>query len=392
MSPWILPLFLVMPGVMIWLTVTHRELIEPEYLFVNNLLLLLWLCARLIRYAVRAKRGVRYDPALRGGRLAGRVDGVALAALCDGLEGAGYREGGPHGYREARDAGYWGIVIFHLSFAFVLAVGSYDYLTQFSASVMLGTGEPTPIMEKKRYIGFTQGMFFSLDPRYRLQLLEQERPRVSNQKGSAMVAMLDEDGRELTRGRLSPERNLEYGDIVISYNSFVYSIWLVIEKDDHIYLTDWAVMKWIPGAVEGYTMNGAVSNELSKMSADVWIDPATEDFVVSATLDGQPVVEKLHIDSSLPRLTAVESGFIVTVTGVGRWSDLQIKRKRHVAALKLGALIALAGLLVRAFVRPRRAWVVEDGQGADVYASRVSEVGEILGRVSDSARAMEARE
>lgn len=360
-SPWVFPVFLLVPLLVIILRTLRFPFPVTNILLANNLLLLLYLAVRLVVLLRKAARPLRYDEDSRRPR-----EGVAVPFAPDAarklLDVSGYRFNAAGTYGERRDAGFWGTVLVHAGLILLLGFGSYDNTHMFTGSFLLGVGEPLPLYEKSVYGFWSKGLLTSYsDIDMKLRVKERFLPSERYPQGATEIVLLDRHGRELQQGIVDPQRPMSQGHYNVCMTRFVYDAWVVVTTTGNLVVfTDWIKLLPRPDTSGAYTHYNDFTSRDGKFAWRAWFDQNNDRLRFQIDREGARIVDVVLGMGSEARKEA--GGFVSSLQGIGKWTEFRIIRKRHVPFLIAGGVIALIGLVIRLTFSSRRVWIEAEGE------------------------------
>lgn len=381
-TPWIFPLFLLIPLLVIVLRILRFPFPGTNLLLANNLLLLVYLVVRLAALLRRAAKPHRYGEESWQPR-----QGVTIPLTPDAarkvMEIGGYRFNGAETYGEKRDVGFWGTVLVHVGLIILLGFGSYDNTHLFTGSFLHGVGKPVPLYDKNTYGFWSKGLLTSYsDIDMKLRVKERFLPSSRYPQGAAEVILLDRDDRELQHGIVDPQRPMSQGRYNICMTRFVYDAWVVVTSTGNLVVfTDWVKLLPRPDTSGTYTHYNDFTSRDGKLAWRAWFDQNSDRMRFQIDKDGRRIVDVvLGMGSEARKETG---GFVASLQGIGKWTEFRIIRKRHVPVLIAGGVIALAGLLIRLAFRPRRVWIDVEGTSSVIRSTDGSLLKAVASRGTD---------
>lgn len=371
-SPLLALVFLVVPLMAVGQRLFGLPLpLSFDALLVNNALFLLWLGARLVSvYLWRARRAVRYGP-----RKLLKAKGDAVPAergpVRERLEGEGYVFDQSGAYAEKKDWGYWGALVAHAGLVLTLAFGTYDNLTHFSGTILLGVGQPVPLYLENSYAEFAKGPLAKteeLDVKF--QIKKQHLPSGEWPRGATEAALLSKEGDELRAVTISPGNPISIGgDTKIHMAGIVFDVWVVVQRarDNLILYTGWTRLHPLEEKMEEYTYYGAINEwRFSKVEGELWYDPYNVKLKFQAKKEGKEISDVvLGLGAEAEK---EHEGYRIKFNGIGKWSEIHVARERHKGMLVAGGVIAVLGLLTRISFGQKRVWL-EDRDGGTLVRS-----------------------
>jgi hypothetical protein len=350
-SPVPVVLFLLLPALelVFWLLEIPR--LNPDDLAANNVIFGAYMAIRLVYYLIRLNVDVRY------GRDARRFRGSEVATPSGGpevreaLEKDGYVFDESGTYAEKKDLGYWGAIALCAGLAVVLAFWAYDDLRRLSGSMLYAKGTIN-MWSRGAYRSLDEGRYSDIDRMGKLRIVTRIFPSDEWPRGAIEIALLDREGNELERGLVGPGRPIRHGDIEVRVPRQIYDAWVVVQTVENlIVLNKWVRLEPMDESMDGYTHYGEISG---KYTVNAWLSPGKKTDRLKVQVRDKD--EKL-VDLVLTRPGGhikVAGGYRTKLEGLGKWIDFRIERKRHVAAIIMGAVLALAGAVLRLTRRPMR--------------------------------------
>lgn len=364
-SPWFSLVFLIFPLALLAQRLLGQPLMEPRIVLFN---VILFLCYLLFLISVRflnRKNVLKYG---RAKPLLSRTVHSLLPAsgIRTELRSQGYVLCEEGTYGEAPDRGYnWGTV-FLAGVILTLGTGSFDNLRQLSGTLHLSIGEPIKLYQGNSYVGLATGPFAGLeDLPFQLQIRKQYQPSEQWRDGAAEVAILDRDGKELVQGPIAPDKPLLFDAFRVFTTGFVYEPWVVIiTADDHLVYGGWIKLRHDKSAGSPYRFSNVFSDAAMNVSGRGWYDPDNDRLKLEAWKDEKQIVDVVLGMGAEHRKKS--PGYVTTLLGVGKWTEIHFVRKRHPVVLLFGAAMTLVGGIFRLLYRPKRVWIEERGEGWSV--------------------------
>jgi hypothetical protein len=362
-SPYLLLAFLIVPAVTV---VSHlQHLPYPKnMLILNNVCLLLVVMLRCGWYLSRLGATLRYGSDTARPRSVSELN-LSAATLRNKLTGAGYRFDAGGGYGEKRDFGYLGTAILYGGLAFALLFGTWDNLRQFSSAVVTGVGAPIPLSRSQI---FMKGPLVFTEKMPQLQVRRQILPDQKWPNGASDIALLSDEGKVLASGITAPGKPLHYGGLDYEMTRFIFDTTVSIAQGRGVGVGGEIRLKPLPVKQGEYGFYGAVPNiEASGIHGDAWYNPTKQVLKLSLTLNGKPFFDDYL--QTLTRTSVTHGDFTVRFEKLGQWSDIRVGKSRHLTLMKIGGVIALAGLLLRLLLQPQRIWLEESDEGCRAWAT-----------------------
>ncbi len=108
-----------------------------------------------------------------------------------------------------------------------------------------------------------------------------------------------------------------------------------------------------------FTLYGTFSTPAGD-DGEAWYDPAHNIFRIALTSKGKKLFETDYKFQAYRE--KAEGNYVVSILGMGHWSEIHVVRRRHMFLVIAGGVIAALGLLMRLLFRPQRVWL-EDSVG-----------------------------
>jgi len=374
-SPYLFLVFLVVPAVTVACHLLHLPY-PKNLLMANNVCLLLLLALRFAWYLGRLGAARRYG-ADQGRPTRASDRKCAAEAVRRKLSAAGYRFDSAGAYAEKRDLGYLGTAILYGGLTLLLAIGSWDNMRQYGGAVVTGVGAAVPMFQAQT---FQKGALVNLETMPQLQVRRQIVPNSQYPDGASDIALLDGDGKVRASGITAPGKPLHYRGFDYEMARFMFDTTIVVTQGGRPGIGGDVRLKPMQVRQGEYGYYGPVPNNLqSGIHGDAWYNPVQQRLKLILTLNGKQVFGDYL--QTLTRTSVTNGAYNVNFQRLGQWSDIRIVNTRHMALYKVGAAVALAGLLLRLFIRPKRVWLEETAEGC-----RVRTVGsEALGIVESDA-------
>jgi len=366
-SPWPLLAFLVIPVLVILSVKTQLSLPltgSTKPLLVNNACFALLVACRLLRYLAGVGKAIRYG----AGHGRPREDaglGLSPAEARRLLGNAGFTFAAGEAYGEKRDLGYLGTTIFYAGLFVLLSVGTWNNLRLFSATLLDGVGSATDLSRIESYRRVSKGLLSPMPATLpKLQIIKQYFPDDIYPRGATDVVLIAKDGNA-QKQLLQPGVPVRYGEYDISMAKLVFEPELVIRTRDSVVLFD-AFVKLNPlvqkrgvfsfyGAFEGADLVGGAYYQPEKSLLKIVVSRANKKVVGDM---------EFQVDQQV-----AQGEYLLSCAKMGQWSEIHVIRRRHMAPLFAGAVVALIGLALRVAFRPRRVWLEETADGCRVRAT-----------------------
>lgn len=361
-SPWAIPVFFIVPLYVIMSLKLHRP-VSGNILLFNNFAFAAFLGIRLVRYLARLGDDIRYGADRGVPRKALPVAGAAREVK-DGLAGAGYRfeQGGRYG--EKRDFGYLGTIVLYGGLMLLLAVGSYDYMREYSIMVRLGVGLPIPLDGKGLTGEYEAGALARAQSLPQLQVKGQVMPDRQYPGGATKIALVDKDGKKLADSDLVPGKPFYYGGLDYHMIKFLFDGLVVIREGKYIIYDEF--LKFFPLAKKNgeYTYFAPIVSKESKVRGQALLNPNKKEILLVAKLGDKEILNTtLQLWGENKKKQGNYEG---SFEGLATWSELRVARARHTGLLMAGAVCVLLGGLLRILIRPQRVWLEEEGASVQV--------------------------
>jgi cytochrome c biogenesis protein ResB len=117
--------------------------------------------------------------------------------------------------------------------------------------------------------------------------------------------------------------------------------------------------------VEDYSFYGTFTDRAS-LNGELFYNPERNTFKVSVTREGKKVLETEYPFQVVTH--KVEGDYDLSFIAVGRWAEIHVVHRRHMAMLLVGGIIAALGLIMRGAFRPQRIWLEETADGCRARA------------------------
>jgi hypothetical protein len=366
-SPYFLLIFLFVPAVTIVSFLLHLPF-KMDLLLYNNIALLLCVALRFAWYLSRVKRSDRY------GAECGEPKGVVDLAQGAGdvrseLAERGYSFDAAGLYGEKPDLGYLGTLLLYGGLALLLLFGSYDNLWQFSGVVRLGIGDPAAINKPQSYGELIMGPAASLERLPRLQVRKLILPNKEWPKGAIELGLWTKEGRMLTSGLTTLGKSLRYGGFEYDMLKFSDVANLkVVDRANQVVFDGVLTMLPLPRKKGGYTHYTQVDDpNFERVKGEAWFNPEKKSMKLVLQQDGKQV---LDTEMDLWGKNLIKQGeYTASFPRLGQFAEIRVAHVRHFVMLKIGAVIALLGGLIRLLFRPQRVWLRENGAGCRVKAA-----------------------
>jgi hypothetical protein len=354
-SPWFLLIFLVIPFYIVVGIKLHLH-VSGDLLLANNACFLLLVAVRLIWYALRLGRDIRYGADYRPPRNLDTL--VRPIETKPELAAAGYRFDAQGSYGEKRDLGFPGTTLLYAGLLLLLFFGTYDYLREYSIMVRTGVGEPMPLDGKGLAGQFEAGGLAATSSLPQLQVKSQILPNAQWPQGATEIALIDKDHKELATGTIAPGKPFRYGGLDFHMIRFIFDTLIVIREGKSIVYESFVKLLPLPVKKGEFSYFGGLANKDSgAVKGGAWLNPEKRSVLVEATLDGKKLVDtQLELWGENKK---VQGKYLASLEGIAQWSEIRVARGRHRSMLMIGAALALLGVVMRLVFRPKRVWLNE---------------------------------
>ena len=369
-SPFFLILFLIIPGALILSRLLHFHLpftMTTNLLLGNNIFMLIALLTRLQHYLAGLRRGTRYGADLP--RHAASLDiERPCARVREELAGAGFRFDGDGSYGEKRDPGYLGTTLLYGGLVAMLSFGIWDNLRQFSGTVIKGPGAAIDLSQADKYYHLIAGPLASPAGVPLLKVTKQVFPDTNYPLGATEIMLYARDGKKVGGAFIDANKDpYRFNGYDIYLNSLLVDCALTIKTrgSDANNIFDDAVklMPLYGNKVGDFTLYGTFTTPAGD-DGEAFYDPTHNVFRIALTHGGKKVLET---DFEFQKYRQKEAGdHVVSILGMGHWSEIHVVRRRNMFLIVVGAIIAAIGLVMRIFFRPQRVWLKEAGEGCRV--------------------------
>lgn len=244
----------------------------------------------------------------------------------------------------------------------LVPTGLYDYLYQFSGIVYLGTGEPLSLNVPDNYGAYSRGTLTSYsDIGMKLRGYDIIPPSAEYPQGAKDIAVLDPGGKELWRGLLTPGSRHRQGGYDLYLENFVYDIFIGAGTvKGHGFFNDRIRVYPLKQPSGDYTHYGSFEYPLDKIKGEISFDMKTDRMTVRMTHDGEKV--EGHVGMA-PESHAEVGGYTFTLSGIGKWTHINVMRVRHINYMKTGGILLLAALVFGILYPARKVWLLPGNDG-----------------------------
>jgi hypothetical protein len=365
-SPSFLLVFLAVPAFIIISHLLHRPY-KIDLMLVNNGCFLVCVAVRLVSYLLRLNRPLRYGAHCRvperGFELLRSADQVRSA-----LQAHGYHFDSAGRYGERHDAGYIGTLLLYAGLVLLLFYGTYDNLRQFTGVVRLGIGDPASISDPGVYGELVTGPAVSPAQLPKLQVRKIMAPGSQWPKGALLIGLWDNKDRMLKEGVTAPGKPLVYNGFEYTMLKFsnVADFRVIRNKNELVFVTALTMLP-LPEKQGVYSFHTAVDDPgYANIKGDAWFNPDNKAMKVVLTRDGKPFIDtELELWGNNRK---TEGDYTVLFSRLGQFAEIRVAHVRHFLLLKIGAVIALIGGVLRLAVRSQRVWLFDDGAGCTAKA------------------------
>lgn len=248
------------------------------------------------------------------------------------------------------------LLLLLVGMCFVIPVGIYDNLKQFSGILYLGSGSNIDLSDINNYGIYSKGPL--ADPAsiyYKLKGYENVMPSANYPSGGKDLSLYDMQDNELWRGILTYQKRQHFGNYVIQMEGFVYDVFLYVETlNHHFILTDRVrCMKTVPSD-GSFTHSNSFYNDTEQIRGEAWYDLINDKVRVRATIKDKKFDVMLGMG---PEFQKEVDGYRFKFTGVGKWAHINVMRSRNIVIMKTGALMLAVGLVLFALFPFRRVWI-----------------------------------
>lgn len=368
-SPWLFPVFFVIPLVVIVSFFSHIKLpfAGSKYpLLINNVCFSLFVLLRFLYYLLGLTKRFRYG-AENGMPRQSRVTAHTMDSIRDSLVKSDFIFEIDGTYGEKRDYGYIGTLLLYAGLFLVLLTGSLDNLNQFSGTIQYGVGSPTDLQKlnvfKKVSVGPLAGDLSTLP---KLQIIRQFFPSATYPRGATEVAFRFPDGKEQQVVLKSPEP-FQAGAYDIYMSKMVYEPKIAITINDSESVFNGKVtLDQLPENVDGFSFYGTFVEGL--IDGKVYFQPENSLLRVVVNQGPQQLLDTKLV-FQVDKLSR-SANFAIMCEKMGVWSEFYVVHRRHMPVIFFGGIVAVIGLLLRIMNRPQRVWLEKAEEGC-----RVSTVG-----------------
>ena len=366
-SPYFLLVFLFLPVVIIVSHLLHLPY-KMNLLLVNNGLFLVCIGLRFVWYLIRFASADRYG-AERGEPGESLPLRMRAAQVRAELAGKGYRFGNSGSYAEKRDLGYLGTILLYGGLFAVLFLGTYDNLVQYTGVVRLGIGDPISISKPKVYGELIMGPAASPEKLPMLQLRKMILPNKEWPKGAVEIGLFSKEGEMLTSGTTTLHKSLFYKGY--EYDMLKYSYvadFKTFDRNNKAVFDGMITLLLLPEKRGAYTHYAAIKDPYyDKITGEAWFNPEKKALKVVLLQEGKQILDtELELWGASNKKQGEFSAYFPKL---GQFAEIRVAHVRHFPMMKIGALVALAGLLLRLAFRPQRIWLEEAADGCRAKAA-----------------------
>ena len=352
--------------------------LQHNVLLANNICFLLVIALRFIRYASRLRVNIRYGSHGRPSAPQG-TSSLAAPRICETLAGAGFSFEGS-GYGEKSYRAWLGMSLLYGGLLVALTVGTYDNLRQFSGVFFQGEGAPLPLDDEGIYFDVAKGPWVSYKGLPRLKVKKLIYPSPQMPGGGAQVALLDKNFAVIKEALITDtSAPLTFGDYEYRFGRTLCDVIFDITNAKYIEYSD--SLKLFPGAkYEGkYTHFGRFKGE--RLYWFVRYDPLRKAFNLLGRTKQEKKAEGEIVFRRDDKVTMGD--YTASIGGFSEWAEVHVIRHRHTVLIFLGALVALAGVLLRLLFAPQRVWVEDAPEGSRLFAVG-SEAKRVVAQLGES--------
>ena len=366
-SAWLIPAFLIIPAFTILNLKLHLP-VSGDLLLINNFTFAVLLGARFVWYLLKLPSAIRYGSGRRVPKNEYRLEQPA-DLVREQLSGAGYCFEPSGRYGEKRDLGYLGMAIFYGGLMLVFAVGSYDYLREYSIMVRLGVGEPIALDGKGLTGEFEAGNLARTGSLPKLRVRQQILPNAQYPAGATEISLISDDNKELAKTTLAPGKTFRHSGLEFAMTKFLYDGLIHIQMGSYVVYDSFVKFVPLPQKKGEYSYLAKIYDRQEGRSlGEAWLRPDKRAVLVDAKLQGKQIFNgELELWGEHKKK---QGDYEASLEGLAQWTEIRVSRGRHRPLLLLGGILAALGGLVRLVVRPQRLWL-EQEEGA----SRVRAVG-----------------
>ena len=335
----------------------------------NIICMLAFITVRLLWYLFGLRREIRYGAVRRPSFEQYLAKPIAVVRA--ELERAGYRFTGDGTYAEKADRGYTGMTLIYGGLFLLLAIGTWDNLSQFSGTFIHGIGKATPLDERDLYYPLFAGPLSSISGLPKLEIKQLNFLDKQYPKGTVeMLLLSDEDtpvGAAVLEVTGDPYRYRGY-DIFIS--KLLVDAGLSIKVKDKsnresVIFNDAVKLSPLWKKEGDYGFYGAFAIE-SGLDGELFYSPEKNLFKVTLTREGKKVLETEYPFQVV--VHKVAGDYDLSFPAMGRWAEIHVVHRRHLTMLWVGGIIAALGLIMRIAFRPQRIWLEETAEGCRIWA------------------------
>jgi hypothetical protein len=359
-SPYFFVIFLFVPGLIVagrFLPLPRLPFITTNVILLNNLCFLICIAQRFIRTLICARREVRYGEGYRAPRSATLVEVPAekLRAECS-AHGYMVADGGR--YAEKRDIGYIGTVIIYGGLLFLLSVGMWENLNQFSGTLLMGVGNPKSLAVDKTYLKIIKGAMATASDLPKLQILRQILPNAEYPLGATEIALSTDEGAELSKGIIEPYKPIHYKNYDINLAKYLFDANISISFKDNKYLfSDFVKLQPLVKKKGKYSYFSGFTTGI--YGGEIYYEPSAKELNLILSKDGKTEFDTALVFQNDTSKTIGD--YIIKFDKLGQWSEIHVSRRRHVRFIVMGGIAAAMGVLLRLLIRPQRIWFADAG-------------------------------
>ena len=345
--------------------VDARAKVTGQTTFADDIVLPRMLFGKLLRSTQPHARIVSIDTrrakALEPGQSASRVRAD--------LAGAGYQFDVAGSYGEKRDLGYLGTTLVYGGLVLLLATGVWDNLRQFSGTVIKGPGAAFDLSQEDKYYHLITGPLSSLSGFPLLKVTKQIFPGTAYPLGATEISLYSRDGKKVGGAFIDAAKGpYHFGGYDIDLARVLADFALTIKTrgsiDNNVFDDAVKVFPLYGKKVGDFSLHGTFTTPAGD-DGEAYLDPVHEVFRISLSRIGKKLFETDFKFQGVYR-EKEEQNYVVSILGMGQWSEIHVVRRRHMSLILVGAIITVLGLLMRALIRSQRVWLEETPEGCRV--------------------------
>jgi hypothetical protein len=372
-SPWFLLVFAILPGLLILSRILHVQMpfrFTTRMLLVNIICVLAFVVVRLLRSVLGLRREIRYGADRCRPSIS--VDLVRdVAVVRADLKNAGYRFTGDGSYAEKVDLGYLGVTLIYGGLFLLLAIGTWDNLTQFSGTFIHSIGKAAHLDKLGLYDPLNAGPFSSISGLPSLEITQLNFIDKKYPKGSVEIALWSMKEELLGNTTLAATGD-PYG--YRGYDIFVAKLLVdtglsikTKDNDNHEVILFNDVVKLSPlWKKEGdFSFYGSFTDRMG-LDGELFYSPERNTFKVKMLREGKKALETEYPFQVVRH--KVEGDYDLSFSALGRWAEIHVVHRRHMTMLWIGGIIAILGFCIRIVFRPQRVWLDKTTEGCRAWA------------------------